>query len=567
MTITTDLLEATHAWIAADPDPAARAELNELIASGDGEELAERMAGALEFGTAGIRGKVEAGSNRMNRAVVIRTTAGLAAYVRRHGSAGPVVVGRDARLSSARFMTDTVGVLAAAGLPVVFFPHPVPTPLVAHAALRHKAAAAIVITASHNPPQDNGYKVYAANGAQIVPPVDVEIAAAIADVGPAVDVPRIEDPYEHEAVAEIEADFFARYLDDLQRMREGDPPADPVAVYSPMHGVGGRFVVEALQRSGYTNVHPVAEQFSPDGHFPTVDFPNPEEPGALDLAIAQARRLDADLIVANDPDTDRLAAAVPDRHGAWRPLTGNQIGVLLADHLLSRTQLDQPIVLSSIVSTPMLRSIADAYGATYATTLTGFKWIWNAALDLQEEGKGTYLFGFEEALGYSVGPAVRDKDGISATVHFLDLVASAQADGLTVLDRLEGLAEHHGLWVSVQHSVVRPGTEGAAEIAAAMKRLAADPPATVAGVDVTAVTDYRTGAESRPRYLGATSLVELDLGHLGRILVRPSGTEPKLKLYVDLTVPLAGQTMAELEPVLLREATAAAEELAAYLEL
>jgi len=567
-TIPADVAAATRAWIEGDPDPATRTELETLLDAGDAAELAERMAGTLQFGTAGIRGRVEAGSNRMNRAVVIRTTAGLADHLLRTVGDGPVVVGYDARLSSRRFMEDTVAVLAAAGLSVRYFEEPVPTPVVAYAALAADASAAVVITASHNPPYDNGYKVYDTNGAQIVPPSDTAIAAAIERVGPAVEVPRMDDPFASPLVAPVGDDVFSRYLTDLAAARPLTPASTHLRiVYTPMHGVGGRFVVEALAHFGYDRVSPVPEQFPPDGHFPTVAFPNPEEPGALDLAMAQAAAENADLIVANDPDTDRLAVSVH-RNGVWAPLTGNQIGVLLADFILSTTSEPHPIVINSIVSSPMLASVAAGHGAVFAQTLTGFKWIWNAALDLQAAGQGRFVFGYEEALGYSVAPGVRDKDGISAAVLFADLAANAADNGETVLDRLAALYRRYGLWVSAQRNVVRPGTEGAAEIAAAIERLGAAPPHEVAGLPVVAVTDFRSGAERRPRYLGSTPLIALDLGERGRVLVRPSGTEPKLKIYVDLTTPLAGDEEPALrERALLADAAGLGEAVAVTLGL
>ncbi len=549
-----DLLAAARSWIAGDPDPATRAELQALVDGGDTAELAERMAGTLEFGTAGIRGRVEAGSNRMNRAVVIRTTAGLAAYLLQRGS-GLVVVGRDARLSSETFMADTIGVLAAAGLPVRYVNDPIPTPVIAYASLKLEARAAIVITASHNPPQDNGYKVYDGNGAQIIPPVDTDVAAAIAGVGPAAAVPRLEPPFDHHLVAEVDADIFARYLDDLGAARPTTPePGDLGITYTPMHGVGGRYVVEALGHFGYRNVEPVPEQFTPDGHFPTVAFPNPEEKGALDLATAQAERNRSDLIIANDPDTDRLAVSTPRPGEGWRPLTGNQVGVLLGDYILTHTTVASPIVINSIVSSPMLAVVAEHHGAGFAQTLTGFKWIWNAALDLEAEGRGRFVFGYEEALGYSVSRQVRDKDGISAAVVFADLAADAHQAGTTVLGRLADLYRRHGVWVSTQENVVRPGTEGASEIADAMLRLAERPPGEVGGYTVASVTDYMVGAELRPHYLGATPLVALDLGADGRVLIRPSGTEPKLKVYVDLVAPAAEGEPMDVERSLLGRA-------------
>lgn len=568
--VSPDLRNRTEAWIAGDPDSATREELAGLLNSGAEAELDERMNGSLEFGTAGLRGRVEAGSNRMNRAVIIRTTRGLARFLvdRDPDSEQPVVVGRDARLSSAAFQNDTVAVLAAAGIVVRYFPDPIPTPLVAYAARTLGARAAVVVTASHNPPYDNGYKVYDANGAQIIPPVDKEIADRIRGVEQACDVPRLSGGYLTQAAQPVPDGIFARYLEELAAIRAAEASgSDQTIVYTPMHGVGGRFVTDALARFGYVNVDPVPEQFPPDGRFPTVDFPNPEEPGALDLAIARAVAAKADLIVANDPDTDRLAIAVPRRDG-WRPLTGNQIGVLLGDYLLHHTSVPNPLVLNSIVSSPMLARIAASHGAAFAQSLTGFKWIWNAALDIQAAGGGTFVFGYEEALGYSVGPMVRDKDGISAAVVFCDLAAECRAAGETVLDYLARLYRSHGLWVSAQESIVRPGSDGAARIATAMDRLAADAPEEVGGIPVTAVTDYNHGAAARPRYLPATNLVELDLGDNGRVLVRPSGTEPKLKIYVDLVGELEPTADPEdAEQTLTRRAGSVAASVASWLQL
>ena len=565
-----DLLAASAAWIEGDPDPETRAELQLLVDSGQFDELQERMAGTLEFGTAGLRGRVAAGSNRMNRAVVIRTTRGIADFLLRGGaSPAPVVVGFDARPSSRQFMEDTVGVLAAAGIPVQYFKEPTPTPLVAYASLQAGASAAVVITASHNPPADNGYKVYAANGAQIVPPVDTEIAAAIAAVGHASEVPMVAGIDSSDLVTALGDDVFAAYLTDMESFRVRPGSVHPLKIaYTPLHGVGGKFVVGALAYAGYVDVFPEVDQFDPDGSFPTVEFPNPEEPGALDLVTDLAERVRADLILANDPDTDRLAVSLPTADG-WRPLTGNQIGLLLADYLLEgSTAADDPIVINSIVSSPMLASIAANYGARSAQTLTGFKWIWNAALDLEREGGGTFLFGYEEALGYSVGSAVRDKDGISAAVAFADLAAACLADEATVWQRLSNLYRRDGMWVSNQVSVVRPGSEGAVEIADAMVRLASSPPSEISGARVTSVTDFSVGAKHRPRYLQATRLVLLELGDLGRLLVRPSGTEPKLKIYGDLHGDAAGvDDLASLEAELLERADELARAMVRYLGL
>ncbi|NQV05666.1 phospho-sugar mutase [bacterium] len=536
-----NLITAAQEWIAGDPDPDTRAELEAIVASGDVDALNERMGAILRFGTAGIRGAVGAGSNRMNRAMVIRATKGVADYLNaeRPGT-GPVVVGRDARLSSAQFMDDTVGVLAAAGIPVRYFAGLAPTPLVAYAARTMDASAAVVVTASHNPPQDNGYKVYDANAAQIVPPVDGMIAAAIDLSGPASEIPRADVAaagVDAEPIGEsMEDEYIAEVIGRLPRIAVDH---DLRIVYTPMHGVGRDLFVKTLAAAGFAGVYPVPEQAAPDGRFPTVAFPNPEEPGALDLALSLAAELDADLVLANDPDADRLAVSVPDGAGGWLALTGNQIGILLADHIL-RTDEGGPqaLVANSIVSSPMLASVAGAYGAEFTQTLTGFKWISNAALDLSEDQGLRFLFGYEEALGYSVGPVVRDKDGIGAGVWFAHLVGSLRADGKSVLDRLQDLYRRHGLWVSTQKSIVRPGAEGAEEIASAMDLLREHLPEALGGFKVVSATDYRDGAEQRARWLPAQALVEFDLGEAGRALVRPSGTEPKLKIYVDLKVDL-----------------------------
>ena len=555
-------------WIAGDPDPTTRGELDSLIEAGAAEEVADRMAGSLAFGTAGLRGAVEAGSNRMNRAVVIRTTAGLAAHLA--ATTDPehrlVVIGRDARPSSEAFMEDAVAVLSAAGFAVRYFPDATPTPLVAYAGLTYAACATIVITASHNPPQDNGYKVYAPTGVQIVSPMDKLIADAIDRVGPANEVPRTAAPYDHPAVVPVDPDLVDEYLREVARYvtsLTGDRSIS--IVYTAMHGVGGQTFRHALERFGFSNVHPVARQYEPDGTFPTVSFPNPEEPGALDLAHELASAIDADIVLANDPDADRLAVSVPDPGGAWRPLSGNQIGCLLAEFLLDHGGRKGPVI-NSVVSSPMLASIARQHDVPWERTLTGFKWICNAALDLAAAGKGDLVLGYEEALGYSVGPVVRDKDGISAAVAFAILAAAASADGVTVLDRLGALYERYGVWVSTQESIRREGSEGSEEIARAMEALRSDPPGSVAGHDVIAVTDFLVGAEARPRYLGATNLIELDLGDIGRVLARPSGTEPKLKIYADLTTPFPDHgDWLGTESALHDEATNAAKWLATWL--
>lgn len=569
-----ELFVRARSWIADDPDPETRAELEALVSSGNTKELAERMAGPLEFGTAGLRGVVGAGLARMNRAVVIRATRGLADYILAHsdGRTLPVVVGFDGRLSSRTFADDTLGVLVAAGIPVRFFDTPVPTPLVAYAARQLGASAAVVVTASHNPPEYNGYKVYAANAAQIVPPIDVDIRNRIDAVGPAKDVKLSSGILTagHSLAERVSDEMFTRYLHEVDAIRPVVARDQSLRmVYTPMHGVGGRFVRAAFERAGYPNLHAVAEQNEPDGNFPTVRFPNPEEAGALDLATALATKVKADLILANDPDADRLAACVPTATGRWVQLTGNQVGILLGDFMLAHAlRSPRPLVASSIVSSPMLGAVAAAYGARFEQTLTGFKWIANAALDLERDEGVRFAFGYEEALGYTVGRIVRDKDGISAALVLADLAAHEKTQGRTLLDRLERLYRQHGLWVSVQKSITRPGTEGLAEIERAMETIAKSPPSEIASKKVARFVDYRTGGESRPRWLPNTSLCALELEGGGRVLVRPSGTEPKLKIYVDLSAQVeAGERISQREEAVMAEARALGDAVAAHVGL
>lgn len=541
-------IAAAREWIRADPDPDTRAELQALVDAGDENALIELMAGSISFGTAGLRAAVGPGPLRMNRAVVRRTTAGVARYVQEKGRGKPprpVVVAADARLSSPAFMKETVGVLAAHGLPVRFFTRPAATPLAAYVARRLEASACIIITASHNPKADNGYKLYADNAVQIVPPVDVEVAAEIARSAPANQERMLEGALEGGSplVEAVDDALIDAYFADVQSLRPpGSPCRDLRIAYTPLHGIGYEPVRRALSEAGFDELHVVASQREPDGNFPTVRFPNPEEPGALDAVTALAAEVDADIVIANDPDVDRLAASLKSPAGQWVALSGNQIGVLLADHCLeSAPREPRRLVAQSIVSSPMLRSIADAHGAEFVQTLTGFKWIWTAALDRMATGEANYVFGYEEALGYSAGHLVRDKDGVSAAVLLCELAAAEKSRGSTLRKRLETLYRRHGLWVSTQASAVRRGIRGAKDIARAMEKLGTHPPSQILGEPVTGLRDFRRGGQNRPRWLENTSLVELSLGEAGRILVRPSGTEPKLKCYVDLRSELQPQ--------------------------
>ncbi|MCB9534663.1 MAG: phospho-sugar mutase [Myxococcales bacterium] len=542
-----DLRARAEQWMADDPDPQTQAATAALL--DDPALLLACFGDQLSFGTAGLRGKLGPGPNRMNRANVRRVTAGLAAYLLEHADdarARGVVIGYDGRHGSLPFAQDAAGVLAARGLPVYLYDHVVPTPELAHAVTHLGCAAGVMVTASHNPPQDNGYKVYWGNGAQIVPPHDAGIAAAIDQVGRvgAIEVPAVDDLRAAGKVKPVPEGVLDAYLQQVDAVRVYDGPTDITVVYTAMHGVGRRLIETVLSRHGYAHLHVEPSQGDPDADFPTVAFPNPEEPGALDLSLALAAKVKADVLVANDPDADRLAVAVPDGAGGYRALTGNQIGVLLADELLRHgPQDDGRLVATTVVSTGMLKRVADLHGAAYAETLTGFKWIANRALQHEAAG-GRFVMGFEEALGYSVGPVVRDKDGVSAALVFCDLVARCKRDGVSVLERLAGLYRTHGLHLSLQRSVTLPGLEGAARIVEIMRALRAVPPTEIGGTPVAAVRDFAPGLGDLP----PSDVLAFDLEDGSRILARPSGTEPKIKFYFELRSPMgATEALADAE--------------------
>lgn len=491
------------AWIEADPDPETRAELRSLSDA----ELAVRFAGALQFGTAGIRGPVRAGPNGMNVAVVTRTTAGIADWLSTRCPRGStVVVGRDSRRGSEDFAHAAAEVMTAAGFDVVFFPHPLPTPIVAYATRKLGAVAGIQITASHNPPADNGYKLYLAGGAQLVTPTDREIEQAIAAAPPAASIPRRPVTPSGEKLVES-------YLQRVASLPQGRVRDLRIAL-TAMHGVGGGTAVAALRRAGFTDIHTVSEQFEPDPEFPTVDFPNPEEPGAADLLLELAEDVHADIAVALDPDADRCAIGVPGPAG-WRMLTGDETGVLLGDYVLRHTTGDR-LAATTIVSSSMLGKIAAAHGARYAETLTGFKWLVRAGTGL--------VFAYEEALGICADPAaVLDKDGISAAVLAADLAATLKARGATLLTALDELMAVHGLHVTAQ---VSRRFDASSAITAAMVRLRRSIPSSIGGEPVEATDLLR---ERGPRHTDAVILRGKQL----RVVVRPSGTEPKLKCYLE----------------------------------
>jgi phosphomannomutase len=544
-----DLLQRARAWIAQDPDPATRAELQALV-DAESEELTARFRGPLEFGTAGLRAIVGAGESMMNRAVVRRTSAGLAHYLLEHepsARTAGVVVGHDARTMSDAFAHETAMVLAAAGIPVHLSAGLCPTPLVAFAVRELGAAAGVMVTASHNPPAYNGYKVYAKNGAQIVPPADGYVAEAIELAGPADGIATLslEEAAQRSLLHRFGAELERRYLDAVEALVPPERRGRGLGiVYTPLHGVGAPLLSAALAESGFSEVAVVPEQAAPDGRFPTVAFPNPEEQGALDLALALARARDAAIVLANDPDADRLAAAVRTARGAYRQLTGNEVGVILGHRLLEQGTGPDRLVITTIVSSPLLGVIARAFGVRYAETLTGFKWIANKAMDLERSEALRFVFGYEEALGYTVGTAVRDKDGIGAALVLAAIAAELHAEGRTLADELERVYRRFGLYASDQRTLPFPGADGPARMADLVNGLRARPPAALAGCAVLAVVDCIAGVRrerdggTAPVDLPSSNVLvlELDGGH--RVIARPSGTEPKVKIYFDVREPL-----------------------------
>jgi phosphomannomutase len=560
-----EVIERARAFLEEDPDPASRAELAALVdraVAGDAEaaaELADRFSARLEFGTAGLRGRVEPGLARMNRVVVMKASWGLGTHLietadpdlRRRG----VVVAFDARHSSRQLAEDTAAVLAGLGLPVLVFPDPVPTPLCAFAVRHLGAAAGVVVTASHNPPCDNGYKVYRYDGAQIVPPQDAQIAARIAEAPRVPEIVRLAAP---DAVTR----GLRRVVDDgveaayLEGLRYGTlHPADRTPlriVYTAMHGVGHRLVVRALRQAAFRGVVSVPAQSDPDGSFRTVAFPNPEEKGAMDLALAEAEAVGAELVLANDPDADRLAVAVPDPRSGFRMLTGNEVGWLLADDAIRYARaLGRPrLVVTTVVSSTLLSRMARELGVVYEETLTGFKWIADALRRGESRGEA-FVCGYEEALGYAVGPLVWDKDGIGAALRMAELARFLKTQGKTLLERLDEILVTHGLSHQVQWSVTLSGAEGRRRIAAAMESLRAAPPAELDGSPVVRVRDVLAGEERlangqvEPLTLPRADVVSFHSEDGARLTVRPSGTEPKVKFYLEAVARVSA--VAEVE--------------------
>ncbi len=525
-----DVISQAMAWADEDPDDRTRAELLDTIGAARAHdpkaaaELADAFGSRLEFGTAGLRGRLGPGPNRMNRVVVMQAAAGLAEYLRERGG-GAVAIGFDARHNSDVFARDSAMVFAGTGLTPLLLPRPLPTPVLAYAVRHLGCAAGVMVTASHNPPQDNGYKVYLGEGSQIVPPADAEISAFIASIaGRPLSSIILSDDW-----TTLGDDVLDDYVTQVATLVGRHSPRQARVVYTPLHGVGGETFERVLDRAGFPPAIPVGAQFEPDPDFPTVAFPNPEEPGAIDLAIAEAKRASADLVIANDPDADRCAVAVPiprtpgspGSHGSpveWRMLTGDEVGSLLGWWMIERGTTSG-VFARSLVSSSMLDAIAAAHGLASTQTLTGFKWI--ARVPGLE-------YGYEEALGYCIDPLhVRDKDGISAALLVIEMAAALKEHGRSLTDVLDDLDREHGIHATSQVSV-RVSDLG--QITGIMHGLRANPPASIAGIDVLGMDDLERPTDGLP----PTDGLRFSLAGGARIIVRPSGTEPKIKCYLEV---------------------------------
>jgi phosphomannomutase len=528
-----DLIGRAAAWREDDPDEETRAELGalmEAVASGDAEagaDLENRFAGMLQFGTAGLRGAMGAGPNRMNRSIVIRAAAGLTAYLKESSPEPLVVIGFDARHNSDVFACDTAAVVVAAGGRAMLLPRPLPTPVLAFAVRYLGAGAGVMVTASHNPARDNGYKVYLGDGIQIVAPSDARIAAHIAQVDLVAGVPRAASGW-----TTMNDDVLEAYLDAATAVVAPDSPRGLSVVHTALHGVGGDVVVAAFERAGFRAPIVVASQSEPDPEFPTVRFPNPEEPGAIDAALELATRVHPDIVLANDPDADRCAVAVPDPpkattdvasmdRPAWRMLRGDEVGSLLGAHILSRGVSADAVFANSIVSSRLLAAMAADAGIRHEQTLTGFKWISRVA---------GLRYGYEEAIGYCVDPDhVRDKDGITAALMLAEMAAGLAAQGRSLLDVLDDLAVRHGVHATDAFAV---RVDDLGVLGTLMSRLRKSPPAGLGGVPITRTDDLAQGSGQMPPTDGLRYFLQDE----SRVIVRPSGTEPKLKVYLEAIV-------------------------------
>ncbi|PMH03474.1 phospho-sugar mutase [Vibrio splendidus] len=540
-------------WLARDPDPRTREELQHLIDEGMHDELEDRFTQRLEFGTAGLRGKVGCGPNRMNRLVIQETATGLGHYLIEHvanASIRGVVVGYDGRLDSKQFAIDTASVLTALGIKVYLTSDVAATPIVAFGIEHFNAAAAVVLTASHNPPEYNGFKVYWENGAQIIPPHDAGIAGEI-DVASTKPIPlmSLSDAETQGKLVWLTEGYYQTYraaINQSPYVSKEIESANTTITYTAMHGVGAKMAEDLLHDAGFHKVFSVAEQREPDGNFPTVNFPNPEEKGAMDLVVNLAKSVDADIACANDPDADRFAVAVRTDDTArtddasYKMLTGDQVGVLFAHYLLSKPHTKNQLVGNSIVSSTLLEKVAQSHGATYFQTLTGFKWLANIGMQLEDE-QNEFLFAYEEALGYTIGTQVRDKDGLSAIVVFAQLVEELKSQGRTVWDLLAQISFEHGVHTNAQRSIaLDPDSPSIGS------KLRAAQPKAINGVAISVIEDLQSslrfviGGNTEAINLPSSDVLIYHLEDGTRIIVRPSGTEPKVKVYYETVTKFEG---------------------------
>jgi len=520
-------------WLECESDLHNCQEIEALLA-GPESELIERFAGHLEFGTAGLRGPLGAGPQRMNRSLVQMTAAAITQRLleENHKESPLVVIGFDARTQSDVFASDTARVLANQNIRCVLLPKVLPTPVLAFSVLQIKASAGIMVTASHNPRQDNGYKVYWKDGAQINAPLDQEISAYLDEITPnEVELASLDSSL----ITHDEGNLLEQYLDMAASCVLQPQNSEMKITYTPIHGVGRDTLVEAFTRAGFPAVHVVAEQAEPDPSFSTVDFPNPEVPGTLDLALAEAKRVEADLLLANDPDADRLAVVVPDGE-AWRVFNGNEIGALLAEHVLKSSEGSDRLVVTTIVSSRMLKEIANHHGVHYEETLTGFKWIMRPGIDNPEK---SFVFGYEEALGFAVGDHVHDKDGVTAALVFAELAAEAKRQGRSVVDCLHDLWNRHGVHVTGQVAYRFGGSGVMSEI---MKEIRRNPPKKIGAASINKVVDFLKEGSGLP----PTDAIAFETDEV-RVIVRPSGTEPLIKIYGEAVVTVQEGNIGESE--------------------
>ncbi|MEN9752789.1 MAG: hypothetical protein RL670_480 [Actinomycetota bacterium] len=519
----TQLVAAANDWLEQDPDPITRAELRELVQTKNYDELADRFEGRLSFGTAGLRGELGAGPNRMNRLVVAQTAAGIALWMKEHSETliPTVVIGYDGRINSQTFAHDSAAIFTAAGVRALVFDRPIPTPTLAFAVREHGYSLGVMVTASHNPPRDNGYKVYLGGkggGAQIVAPADKQMAKAIDKIAAEVRYDQIPKADAYETGGQI---ILEEYLAACAALLPDTPAGKLKVVYTAMHGVGWESTQRLFARAHLPELIPVTRQTEPDGKFPTVEFPNPEEPGALDLAVVKATEVGADLIIAHDPDADRLAVVVPDSQtsSGWRTLTGDQVGLLLGHEIATKAKAEKVkgTLATTIVSSSALAEVAAAHKLKFVETPTGFK-------NLARIPK--LLFAYEEALGYSVNPSkVPDKDGVSAALMVVALANRLSSEGLTLNDQLSKLAERYGHFATGQVTI---RFAKASQASSLMNRLRKTQPKKLDGVSV-AVEDLLTPTAGLP----AIDALRMQLADGRRVIIRPSGTEPKLKCYLQ----------------------------------